>query len=254
MCREAGSSVSSQCRSTRSPRRAAISQRMRTDSAPSAIVRSKCGMPPTMSTPLSSARVRLPSAPSERSRPSCGNATSCRSRYGRTRSRTCSSASTASSRGSQTSTCERIASRPLPTAQSQYASARSTRASIVSKGFSSFHKAMPSSSVPDALTRGSPYDSVASMWKCASTNGGVTSCPCASSSRRAAATAASSACGATAAIRPSRTAMSIAARPSGSAALRTTRSYCTEAEGVVFIAHLCDRVSSAPADRRRGAP
>ena len=33
--------------------------------------------------------------------------------------RTCSSASTASSRGSQTSTCERIASRPLATAQSQ---------------------------------------------------------------------------------------------------------------------------------------
>ena len=40
-------------------------------------------------------------------------------RQGLTCSRTCSSASTASRRGSHTSTCERIASRPRATAQSQ---------------------------------------------------------------------------------------------------------------------------------------
>ena len=49
-------------------------------SAPSAIVRSKCGMPPTTSTPRSSARFRLSSAPGLRSTPSCGKATSCSSR------------------------------------------------------------------------------------------------------------------------------------------------------------------------------
>jgi hypothetical protein len=62
MWRDSGSSLSSQCMSTRRPRSAASSHSRRTLSAPSAIVRSKCGMPPTTSTPRSSARCRLASA------------------------------------------------------------------------------------------------------------------------------------------------------------------------------------------------
>ena len=38
----------------------------RTEAAPSSIVRSKCGMPPTTSTPMSSARSRFAAAPGER--------------------------------------------------------------------------------------------------------------------------------------------------------------------------------------------
>ena len=59
MWRDSGSSVSSQCMSTSRPRFAAISQSARHRAAPSAMVRSKCGMPPTTSTPRSSARSRL---------------------------------------------------------------------------------------------------------------------------------------------------------------------------------------------------
>ena len=57
MWRDSGSSVSSQCMSTISPRSAAISQSSVTERRPSSMVRSKCGMPPTMSTPRSSARM-----------------------------------------------------------------------------------------------------------------------------------------------------------------------------------------------------
>ena len=70
MCRDIGSSVSSQCMSTRNQRCAASSHSSLTLCAPSAMVRSKCGMPPTTSTPRSSARFRLSSAPGERSTPS----------------------------------------------------------------------------------------------------------------------------------------------------------------------------------------
>ncbi len=66
---------------------------------------------------------------------------------------------------------------PSPRPSRSNASARSTIASCVSSGFNSPHSAMPSSSVPLWLTRGNPYDSVASMWKCASTNGGVSRLP-----------------------------------------------------------------------------
>ena len=59
--------------------------------------------------------------------------------------------------------------------------ARSTTASCVKRGFSSPHSAMPSSSVPDSLRRGWPSESVASMWKWASTKGGETRWPAASS-------------------------------------------------------------------------
>ena len=58
--RDSGSSVSSQCMSTSRPRSAAISHSAATlSAAPSSIVRSKCGMPPTTSTPRSSARFRF---------------------------------------------------------------------------------------------------------------------------------------------------------------------------------------------------
>ena len=66
-----------------------------------------------------------------------------------------------------------IAERPLDTA------------STVRSGFSSPHSAMPSSSVPDWLSRGRPSDSVASMWKWQSTKGGDTSRPVASMMRPA---------------------------------------------------------------------
>ena len=66
MWRDSGSSVSSQWMSTSSPRFSAISQSAFTLAAPSAIVRSKCGMPPTTSTPLSSARSRFFAAVGER--------------------------------------------------------------------------------------------------------------------------------------------------------------------------------------------
>ena len=56
MWRDSGSSLSSQCMSTIRPRSAASSHSAATDAAPSAMVRSKCGMPPTTSTPMSSAR------------------------------------------------------------------------------------------------------------------------------------------------------------------------------------------------------
>ncbi|MNT09091.1 hypothetical protein D3C72_1438590 [compost metagenome] len=156
MWRDSGSSDSSQCMSTISPRSQANSHSRRTDSAPSAMVRSKCGMPPTTSTPMAIARFRLSKAPGLRRMPSCGNATSCKSRYGATCRLTSSSASTASRRGSQISTCERMASKPRATAQSQYCRARSTNACCVNCGFSSPHRAMPSSRVPEAFTRGKP--------------------------------------------------------------------------------------------------
>ena len=66
MWRDSGSSLSSQCMSTIRPRFAAISQSAVTLAAPSAMVRSKCGMPPTTSTPLSSARSRFFAALGER--------------------------------------------------------------------------------------------------------------------------------------------------------------------------------------------
>ena len=182
MWRLSGSSLSSQCMSTRKPRWAASSHRIFTLSAPSAMLRSKCGMPPTTSTPRSSARCRLCNAPGARSKPSCGKATSCRSRYGATRRLTSSSARTASRRSSHTSTWLRMASRPRATAQSQYCRARATSASSVSSGLSSPHNVMPSSKVPLALVRGWPWLSVESMWKCASTKGGLSSQPAASMS------------------------------------------------------------------------
>ena len=49
--------------STSLPRSAAISHSSFTLAAPSAMVRSKCGMPPTTSTPMSSARFRLSTPP-----------------------------------------------------------------------------------------------------------------------------------------------------------------------------------------------
>ncbi len=66
MWRDSGSSVSSQCMSTIRPRSAAISQSSVTERVPSAMVRSKCGMPPTTSTPMSSARMVFSRAVGER--------------------------------------------------------------------------------------------------------------------------------------------------------------------------------------------
>src|SRR5262245_14717887 len=93
-------------------------------------------------------------------------------------------------------------------------------AACVNDGFSSRHSSMPSSSVPERFTRGMPYVSAESMWKCASTNGGETSCPCASmvcrdSGRRSRATDA---------MRPPSHAIVIRSRPSGNTALMTARS------------------------------
>jgi hypothetical protein len=61
------------------------------------------------------------------------------------------------------STWVRTASNPFATAQSQYFSARVMMASWTSVGFNSPHSAMPSSSVPDSLILGNPYDKVASI-------------------------------------------------------------------------------------------
>ena len=60
-------------------------------------------------------------------------------------------------------------------------------ASTVRSGFSSPQSAMPSSSVPETFMRGRPSDSVASMWKCTSMNGGETRRPVASMTRPASA-------------------------------------------------------------------
>src|SRR5262245_49388952 len=79
---------------------------------------------------------------------------------------------------------------------------------------------MPSSRVPDWLRRGRPSDSVASMWKCASTKGGVTRRPLASISLPAVAFRA----GSTVAILPAWTPMSMPRRPSGRLAPRMMRS------------------------------
>ncbi len=119
MWRESGSSLSSQCMSTGRPRAAACWHSSLTLAAPSAMVRSKCGMPPTTSTPRSSARVRLSTPPAVRSTPSCGKATSCRSIYGATRRFTSSRARTGSRLGSLVSTWLRMCSSPRATAQSQ---------------------------------------------------------------------------------------------------------------------------------------
>jgi hypothetical protein len=79
--------------------------------------------------------------------------------------------------------------------------------------------------VPDAFTRGKPYESVASIWKCGSTNGGVTSEPAASISSRALAAS----FGSTATMRPASMPMSTGsfycgAAPGGSIARRMIRS------------------------------
>src|SRR3954447_16136084 len=79
---------------------------------------------------------------------------------------------------------------------------------------------MPSSSVPDSFVRGCPSESAASMWKWQSTKGGATRYPAASITRLASARMP----GSTAAMRPSRIAMSTPLRPSGSAAFATMRS------------------------------
>ena len=99
MWRDSGSSVSSQCMSTSRPRSAAISHSSCTLAAPSAMVRSKCGMPPTTSTPRSSARSRLSTPPSASAarRPAGRRRAAGRDRARRA-SCTSSSASTASSR------------------------------------------------------------------------------------------------------------------------------------------------------------
>ena len=139
----------------------------RTDSAPSCMVRSKCGMPPTTSTPMSSARLRLSIAPGRAARRPAGRRPAAiqvgldllahvqqrlhrqQARIAHVHVRT-----------------DRQQAAPRP---SRNRPARSTSASCVSSGLSSPHSAMPSSSVPDWFTRGSPKDSVESMWKCAST-------------------------------------------------------------------------------------
>ena len=104
MCRESGSSLSSQCISTCKPRSAAMRHKTSTDFFPSSIVRSKCGIPPTTSTPRSRAVSRSSDAIGVRKKPSCGKATSCKSRYGATSFLTSRRASTANKRGSQIST------------------------------------------------------------------------------------------------------------------------------------------------------
>ena len=65
--RDSGSSLSSQCRSIGKPALGGDARKApATEAAPSAIVRSKCGMPPTTSTPRSSARFRFAAALGER--------------------------------------------------------------------------------------------------------------------------------------------------------------------------------------------
>ncbi len=105
--REFGSSVSSQCTSTRQPLRSARSIRNRIELTPCSRVFSKCGMPPTTSAPTSIARSISARPPSNDSMPSCGNATICRSISPRASSFTSSIAFSAASEGSVTSTCVR---------------------------------------------------------------------------------------------------------------------------------------------------
>ena len=142
-------------------------------------------MPPTTSTPLSRARSRLALADLWRISPSWGNATSCRSSQGAISFLTSSKASTASRRSSQTSTWLRTARLPRAIAQRQNSWARCFRTSTVRCGFSSDHSRIPSSRVPLSFMRGWPRLKVESIWKCASTKGGVTRRPVASISRAA---------------------------------------------------------------------
>src|SRR5262249_52748699 len=93
-------------------------------------------------------------------------------------------------------------------------------ASAVSSGFSSPQSWMPSSSVPETFMRGSPSDSVESMWKCASMKGGLASRPVASISRGAFACSFRS----TAALRPPSPPLPMRARPPGSLAWGMMRS------------------------------
>ena len=105
--------ASSQCMSTSLPRSAAISQSSLTLAAPSPSVRSKCGIPPTTSTPRSSARFRLSTPLHGAQHAVLRERDELQIEVGATRRLTSSKASTASRFRSLVSTCERIASKPL---------------------------------------------------------------------------------------------------------------------------------------------
>ncbi len=131
------------------------------------------------------------------------------------------SASTASRRSSQMSTWLRIASRPCATAMSQYCERAIDDAPAGSdRGFSSPHSAMPSSSVPERLTprqaeRQRRIHVGVRIDERRRRDG---------RQRRSPRTPGAASCGATAAMRPSRTATSTSRRPSGRLAWRRIRS------------------------------
>ncbi len=172
--RDCGSSVSSQCTSTRQPLRSARSMRNLIELTPWSRVFSKCGMPPTTSAPMAIASVISSRPPLNDSMPSCGKATICRSIRWRVSSRTSSMDLSADSVGSVTSTWVRTCWMPWSTSMSMVFFARALVSSWVTSALRSPQRSMPSNSVPLMFQAGSPAVRVASRWMCGSMKGGTT--------------------------------------------------------------------------------